>query len=159
MAKAPSHAPEADCRKVWCVELIVHVRRAAPLTNHRCVVAPNARAAARDAVAQEAAANAWPGERLERCEITNVRRYVTLRRCRMCHRFRGDPESTIFCLCFGPPCQRCAARRHWRPVSECYDEATNTIWHVPHFLFRPVCEKCRRGRLLHRRRSRRATRS
>jgi hypothetical protein len=68
-----------------------------------------------------------------------------LARCEQCGElygwalFRDPPRQTTCsaartsCLCEGVVCADCGQRSH-RPISNHYDEAADTLWHVPSFM-------------------------
>jgi len=77
-----------------------------------------------------------------------------LHRCGQCGELRGrflyagtvdaEPRATeVHCLCAGIVCRSCKERAIHRPISDYYDEATGTVWHVPWFGYRLPCQVCR----------------
>jgi hypothetical protein len=56
-----------------------------------------------------------------------------------------SPDETIgvSCLCKGIPCRRCGKNKVHRPISNSYEEDTNTIGHWPYFTVMVPCRDCR----------------
>lgn len=53
----------------------------------------------------------------------------------------------VSCLCDGILCPKCKKNKIHRPISNYYDEESNSIWHVPHFVGQFGCAKCRKQNL------------
>ncbi len=47
------------------------------------------------------------------------------------------------CLCDGIICPKCHISKIHKPVSNQYDQETNSIWHSPWFAAQAGCQKCR----------------
>jgi hypothetical protein len=58
---------------------------------------------------------------------------------------REDSERiiSVSCLCRGIPCPKCGKNLIHRPISNQYDEATNTVEHWPYFSGMCPCPECR----------------
>ena len=54
-----------------------------------------------------------------------------------------DQFVTVLCRCDGPLCKRCGKNRIWRPISNHYDPADDSIWHTPHFGGLVPCDECK----------------
>ena len=83
-----------------------------------------------------------------------------LTRCPVCGEYRGstlaqhltwnEPLGSselnevieVRCICGGGPCRRCGKMMR-RPISDYYDERTNSIIHVPYFVGMFPCRECR----------------
>jgi len=84
-----------------------------------------------------------------------------LTRCPVCGEYRGytlarhlqwnepldaserDDVFEVKCICEGISCRRCGKMMH-RPISNYYDERTNSVWHVPYFVgMVSLCRECR----------------
>lgn len=48
------------------------------------------------------------------------------------------------CLCDGITCPKCHITKIHKPVSNQYDQETNTIWHSPWFAAQAGCDNCRK---------------
>ncbi len=55
-----------------------------------------------------------------------------------------DKMLTVTCLCDGIPCQRCGKNKIHRPISNSYDEKSNTIEHWAFFCGQIPCWECKR---------------
>jgi len=77
-----------------------------------------------------------------------------LRRCRQCGELRGrgrfssaaDPTPEwveLSCLCDGIVCRCCRKNAIRRPISNHFDDATRSVWHVPWFAAMIPCADCR----------------
>ena len=53
-----------------------------------------------------------------------------------------DSFTAVLCRCDGPLCHRCGKNRIHRPISNCYHEADDSVWHVPYFAGMRPCEVC-----------------
>jgi len=84
-----------------------------------------------------------------------------LYKCEKCDEYKGkvkvDPNNmlsvdelgkalTVSCLCGGVLCPQCKKNKIHRPISNSYDEKSNTIVHWPYFTGMAGCEKCRKER-------------
>ncbi len=79
-----------------------------------------------------------------------------LRPCDQCGEFYGwalflDPPEDktrspglARCLCEGIVCRHCKTTAIHRPVSNYYDEESDTLWHVPWHRYLMPCADCRR---------------
>jgi hypothetical protein len=56
---------------------------------------------------------------------------------------RGGPLTSVLCRCDGPLCRRCGKYRIHRPISNYYDDADGSVWHVPYFAGLAPCPACR----------------
>ena len=64
-------------------------------------------------------------------------------RCGQC----GEPRGRrIKCLCEGIVCRYCKKNAIHRPISDYYDEATKTVYHVAWYGYLVPCFECRRAR-------------
>ncbi len=56
-----------------------------------------------------------------------------------------DPNQiiSISCLCDGIICPKCNITKIHKPISNQYDQETNSIWHSPWFAAQAGCQKCR----------------
>jgi len=82
--------------------------------------------------------------RLYRCEV--CREWVGIANRRLLapgQRTEQDSFTAVLCLCDGPLCRRCGRNRIHRPISNYYDEAGDSIWHVPYFAGLAPCRECR----------------
>ena len=78
-----------------------------------------------------------------------------LRRCPGCGELEGEAVVqdrnaglgwlTVICICRGIPCSQCGKRLVRRPVSNHYEEATDSVWHTPWFGYLFPCLICRRN--------------
>ena len=82
--------------------------------------------------------------RLFRCEVCGEWAGIINRRfLRSDQRTQGDSFTTVLCSCDGPSCRRCGVNRIHRPISNWYDEADDSVWHVPYFAGLAPCARCR----------------
>lgn len=70
-----------------------------------------------------------------------------LTKCEVCGEYKGQAifgskKIGIKCICEGILCTSCGATKIRRPISNIYDEATDTFWHAPFFL--RTCPACRK---------------
>jgi hypothetical protein len=64
--------------------------------------------------------------------------------CRFCGEVAGHlGEIKSTCLCEGIPCRSCGIGRVRRPISDTYDPATGSFWHVPYFMGMGACRGCK----------------
>ena len=61
-----------------------------------------------------------------------------------------DPDRIIkvTCLCDGITCPKCNKNKIHRPISNSYDEESNTIGHWPYFSGLMHCDECKKGERL-----------
>ncbi len=59
------------------------------------------------------------------------------------HHLANDYEYfSVSCLCKGILCHRCKKNMINRPISNTYEEETNSIWHIPSFTGMRPCKEC-----------------
>lgn len=56
---------------------------------------------------------------------------------------KSEEHLTISCLCDGILCRICKTNKIHRPISNYYDEESNSIWHIPYFGATVGCAECR----------------
>ncbi len=73
-----------------------------------------------------------------------------LHKCAVCGEYKGqvieDGEEgniTVSCICSGILCHKCKVNMMRRPISNSYDEESNTIGHCPYFMGWFGCWECR----------------
>ena len=88
-----------------------------------------------------------------------------LNKCKICGEYKGevkakylnwfdssdiDPNEVIIisCLCDGIICPKCHITKMHRPISNKYNEETNSMSHIPWFMGQAGCGKCRKSKLL-----------
>ncbi len=53
-----------------------------------------------------------------------------------------DDMTSVTCICHGIPCRGCGVNKIPRPISNTYDEETNSIGHWPYFTSMMLCHEC-----------------
>ncbi len=89
-----------------------------------------------------------------------------LYRCKQCGEYKGEAMKkdlnwegglneeaekneeyiNVSCLCDGILCHKCKKNKIRRPISNSYDEESNSIWHTPYFSAQFGCVECREKR-------------
>ncbi len=72
-----------------------------------------------------------------------------LLKCGKCGEYKGEATEDeeegpleVICICDGMLCPRCRRNKIRRPISNFFDEATNSVWHSPYFIGWALCSRC-----------------
>jgi|SRR3990167_9247264 len=58
---------------------------------------------------------------------------------------KSEEYFSVSCLCDGMPCPKCKKNKINRPISNSYDEESNTIGHWPWFQGWNCCNECKKN--------------
>ena len=85
---------------------------------------------------------------LSRCPISREYRGTTLERyvCETPDEYEMGPDAEVRvdCICNGITCRECGETKMHRPISNSYDEETNTVIHHSWVSGLKTCKECRK---------------